>query len=406
MPVGAPSAAALAPAFRLRREVSGTLRLRSIPIAQTITVERVKNASTWASTFKSRWITPGLVNYKDVDGGVGYVSKETIDASMSTMVGRPLVIKHEPISKATGEKIDPVRPSNMEEVASGYISRVWYDPADGWYWCEGTVHDDEAKRLIRSGWRVSCCYGAVGALGPAGKLHGMPYDFQVRQFNGEHLALHPNPRYEGATIIMNAKSAKPSAAMSFKLFGKKTEPTAAEKAATQKAADEAAAETLRLANANKEAVEVGPETAIEYAEGKTATIGELVESHLTVQNGAEMDPECEIEYADGKRAKMGHILKHYANAMDLEEKQKKEIEEKTSTGTSGLSFSHAKKGEEKKGEKAPNYLRLVHAQTDHANRMILKNAGKQPETQQARIERGRSRWGRPSTSAAVAASKN
>jgi len=308
--------------------------LSSLPVGQAITLSRVKNASGWASTFRSRWITPGLVNYKDTGAGVGYVSREAIDRSMQTMIGRPLVIKHEPISSETGQPIDPVRPDNMDEVACGYISRVYWGD-DGWAWLEGTCHDDEAKTLAREtakggrGWKVSCCYAVVGATGPAGKLNGVPYNFEVRQFNGEHLALHPNPRYEGATIIMNGQ--KQSTAM-FKLFGiKKNEPTAADKAAADKAAaDKLAAdqEATRLANAAADATEVGLDTKVQIDATTTVTIGELAEAYNTVKNGAEMDPEQEIEYAEGKRAKMGTILKHFANAMEEDEKAAAEAAKK------------------------------------------------------------------------------
>lgn len=391
--------------------------MRSAAIAQAITLHRVKNANGWASTWSARWITPGLVNYQDVRAGVGYVSKEAIDRSMQTMVGRPLVIKHEPISDVTGLPVDPVRPDNMEEVASGYISRVWWAD-DGWAWCEGTCHDDEAKGLARPsakggrGWRVSCCYSAVGAVGPAGKLNGMPYDFEIRQFNGEHLALHPNPRYEGATIIMNATTAKPSTAM-FKLFGtKKTEPTAADIAAKKAADDAAAAEATRLANAKTDLTptEIGADTVVEIAEGVTVTIGELAASHTTLQaqlkNGMEMDPEMEVEYANGRRAKMSRLCQAMVdhdkmeedkkNAMDLEDENKKRIAAATTTGTSGLSFAkNGLDGKPVEPAKPGHFLRLVNAATTNSDKLLLKNAGKTPETQQSRIERGKSRWGAP-----------
>ena len=399
--------------------------MNSAPLPQIVTISRVKNASGWASYFKSRWITPGLVNYDDTGAGVGYVSREAIDRSMQTMVGRPLVIKHEPISSETGQKLDPVTPQNMDEVDKGFISRVWWGD-DGWAWCEGTVHDDEAKRLIKSGWKVSCCYASRAPLGPRGKLQGMPYDFEIRDFNGEHLALHPNPRYEGATIIMNARATgKPSTTMKFTLFGKKKEPAAdpaaaaaAQAAADKRAADDAA-EATRLENARKEATEITPETVVEYAEGKTATFAEMADSHVRVLNGLELDPEEEIEYAPGKREKAGKIMNAYKAAMESEEKRvedektknaeleqenKRRLAEGTTTGTAGLSFTkNGKDAVVKAGERSPNYLRLVNAADTHVTRQLLKNAGKQPETQQARIERGVKRWGTPPK---LAAGKN
>jgi hypothetical protein len=409
-----------------------------------LTVTRVKNASGWASTFTSRWITPGLVNYRDIKGGVGYVSREAIDRSMQSMVGRPLLIKHEPVSRVTGKKLDPVKPENMEEVACGYVSRVWWGD-DGWAWLEGTCHDDEAKILARpvdqggKGWKVSCCYAAIPPLGPAGNLNGMPYDFEIKQFSGEHLALHPSPRYDGATIIMNARTG--ATAMSFKLFGtKKTEPTAADQAAAKAAADKAAedarlAEAERLKNAAADKpTEVSPDTKVQIDDKVTATIGEMADSHLKILNGLELDPEQEVEYAKGKngeskRAKMGHILNCFKQAMEEdekeeerkknaedEEKRKKDEELKNGSGSGGMGtqtlkvegrpgFSFAPKNgtpDTGTGDRHPNVLRLVHAADAANQRMILKNAGRTPETQAKRIERAVARWGHPSKGAAPA----
>ena len=418
-PFGLPVELLEAPARLAFRRTDPGLRLVSEPISQTVKIERVKNASGWASTFKSRWITTGLVNYNDpaTRGGVGFVSKEAIDKSMQSMVGRPLVIKHEPVSRKNGVKLDPVTPTNMEEVACGYISRVWWGE-DGWAWCEGTVHDDEAKGLIKNGWRVSCCY-ARSPGGTAGVLNGMPYNFEVKSFTGEHLALHPNPRYEGATIVMNGKSTSAkSTTMKFTLFGiGKTNAApdaaavAAKAAADKKVADDATAEALRLANATP-STEITAETpvTIEGVDG-TVPFGELVEAYNTLKNGMEMDPDQEIEYAEGKRAKMGMILKHYANAMGgLEEENKGRIAAVATTGVSGLSFTkngvtvaktpaelEAEKtaaANRKGGEKSPNYLRLVNASSTAVD-PLQAQLGKSIETQEARIARGKARWGKP-----------
>lgn len=361
---------------------------------------------------------PGLVSYRDIkmpggkDAGVGYISREAIDRSMKTMVGRPLVIKHEPLDE-TGQKIDPVTPGNMERVADGYISRVWWGD-DGWAWCEGTCHDDEAKDLARprekggKGWRVSCCYSVVGAVGPGGVLNGVPYNFEVKEFTGEHLALHPNPRYEGARIIMNGQKA--STAMKLHIFGKKTETPAADKAAADKAAaDKLAAEQAeaqRLANAKPEAIEIGPDTKVQIGEKPedTATIGELIESHNAVKNGMEMDPEQEIEYAPGKRAKLGRLCQAMVDEEERIEKEKKNalVEGATAdnrddagkrTATLTGPASACKNGVE--APKGGHFLRLVNAPQVSSDRILLKNAKKTVETPEARAARGRARWGAP-----------
>ena len=397
----------------LPRPRPAILRLVTDAVETPIRVSRVKNATGWGNTFEARWIRPGLVNYRDTGRGIGLVTKEAIDASMDTMIGRPLVIKHEPISNATGKPIEEVTPGNMGEVSCGTIARVWYNQDDGWYWCSGIVTDDEAKKLIRNGWSVSCCYHPLQeARGAA--LNGVPYNFEVKKFDGEHLALHPNPRYDGSRIrITNGKSSANTHPAMFKIFQKKTDDAVAKAAAAKATADAAAEvariEAERIKNASTEATEISADTLIEIGDGQSAPLADVVASHIAYQealkNGVDVGDDDEVEYDKGKKAKFGDLKASYKNAMDLEEANKRRIAEGTTTGTGGLANGALKNAAPATAPaKGARYFRLMNAATAVKD-PALANVGKLPNDRLAMEERGRKRWGNP-RNAAVAAGKN
>lgn len=143
--------------------------------------------------FISRFIEPGIAEYKDTFGKV-LITKETLDKFIRTIIGVPIIIKHKDI---TSENV------NKERV--GVVSEVWYNPEDGWYYCSGILFDSQAIDLVKNqGWSVSCTYD-FETDNKKGTYHGLDYDMQFT--NGEflHLALVDNPRYERANIVMNSK---------------------------------------------------------------------------------------------------------------------------------------------------------------------------------------------------------
>ena len=149
--------------------------------------------------FISRFIEPGIAEYKDTFGKV-LITKETLDKFINTMVGVPIIIKHKDI---TSENVDKER--------VGVVSEVWYNPEDGWYYCSGVIWDKQAIDLVKNqGWSVSCTYD-FETDNKKGTYHGLDYDMQFT--NGEflHLALVDNPRYERANIVVNSKDEEQTA---------------------------------------------------------------------------------------------------------------------------------------------------------------------------------------------------
>lgn len=266
------------------------------------------NARSWGRNFKSRFIEPGVISYKDVGGEIEYLSKETLDRCAESFVGRPVIIRH---SKVT--------PQTMEGKACGYISRVWYNPADGWYWCEGVITNDDAKNLIENGWSVSCGYNVTGTDECGGVYHAIKYRRELTAFEGEHLALVENPRYEGATIRLNSKP-KSSNMNLFKLFKKAAAP-ADSKSGSDTTAEPAGGSQSRE-NAAPEALTA--DTQIEVAEGKTVTLGELVERYNAVPSETEdLSPESTIEVTPGQQVALKDLVARYN---EVEEQKKAAVE--------------------------------------------------------------------------------
>jgi hypothetical protein len=146
--------------------------------------------STKGKHFKSRFIQPGLAGYPGQFGNA-LIKKENLDRFVHTLRNKPVTINHK-------DKI-------TEEDKKGEVFNVWFNPEDGWYWCDGIITDDEAINLINNGWSVSCAYDFTKADNSGGTENNIPYDIEFLDGEFNHLALVDNPRYEGANIVFNSK---------------------------------------------------------------------------------------------------------------------------------------------------------------------------------------------------------
>lgn len=145
--------------------------------------------------FRARILQAGLVKYSF---GVCLLEKDTIDKFIYDFVGCPVIIDHKDVTN-----------ENAKEERVGVISRVWFSEADGWFWVEGVIFDEEAIGLINDGYNVSCQYEISEYANNVGKkLHnGNPFDKVILNGKPEHLAIVKNPRYENAMIAVNALDA-------------------------------------------------------------------------------------------------------------------------------------------------------------------------------------------------------
>ena len=142
--------------------------------------------------FVSRFIKDGLIK---IEGhGIVLLKKETLDASLPSMIGTPVIIQHQNVTK-----------SNADKLRIGTISNAYFNEPDGWYYCEGIIWDDEAKDLIDKGWSVSCSYDFLAYNDEGGVENNIKYDKEFTKLNFTHLAIVDNPRYERANIVFNCK---------------------------------------------------------------------------------------------------------------------------------------------------------------------------------------------------------
>lgn len=154
-----------------------------------------KNSAGWPLSMKCSFIEPGIVNYADV--GMVLVRKEVLDKMQNSFVGRPVV----------NEDHREVKPGDYKDgTVDGIVNSVWYEPTDGMFHCGYQVWDAKTLQNINRGYRVSCAY-KVTQWGEGGIHNNVPYEREVLAGEYTHLAIVPNPRYEGVRIY-NAKGAK------------------------------------------------------------------------------------------------------------------------------------------------------------------------------------------------------
>ena len=112
------------------------------------------------------------------------------------MIGVPVIINHQDISK-----------ENADEIRRGVVSDVWYNPEINWFECAGVIWDETAQNLITDkGWSVSCSYDVKLADDTGGTENNIPYDIEFLDGVFTHLAIVDNPRYERANIVFNSKT--------------------------------------------------------------------------------------------------------------------------------------------------------------------------------------------------------
>ena len=145
--------------------------------------------------FKARFIQPGIAGYPGQFGNA-LIRKETLDKFINTMIGVPVIINHQDVTK-----------DNADEVRRGIVSDVWYNPEINWFECAGVIWDETAQNLItEKGWSVSCSYDVKLADDAGGTENNIPYDIEFLDGVFTHLAIVDNPRYERANIVFNSKT--------------------------------------------------------------------------------------------------------------------------------------------------------------------------------------------------------
>jgi hypothetical protein len=355
------------------------------------------NAKTWANQFRARLLRPGPVSYEDTKAGVNLLEKPALDRCIQTFVGKPLVLS----PRSTFTHPEKVTKENQEQYAVGYISAVEYDPADGWWYAVGTVHDDEGKAAAREIGLVSCAYD-VTETGPGGTWNNISYELEILSFEGEHLAIVKNPRYEAATIRLNAKTQPRKHMFKISLKGLKN-------ALSSKKQEPA------LEKKNDVDLSELPDDATIEVDGKQVTMTELVASHqrLNAKDGEEIDPESELDIG-GERITINELIARANGKKNAETEEKKdedgEKKENAESDDEKSEKDSKKENDEEDGdeEKKPAFMKKdskKNARTFRVNTrpgplsearengLEVVTTGNAPDTMLSKLARGNERYG-------------
>lgn len=326
------------------------------------------NAKTWANTFTARILEPGIVSYQDQDCGNALLKKETIDRCINSFVGRPLILARDNMGRPT-LKHAKVRPVNLEKMADGYISAVEYNPTDGWWYAKGTVHNEEAKQAIREIGYVSCAYDVLDTA-KGGEYHNLPYNEEITAFEGEHLAIVAQPRYEEASIRLNAKN-KTKTTM-FKWI-----------------------KNILASGENKQnSVEKGelPEGAALEIDGVNVPVTDVVEGYKQNAKNS-IDGATELELDGGVKVSINDLIASRQKLNEKEEMEKKEKEKMENKKNADDEEDEKKKEKEnsKRSYKVNNTPGPITKAKEAG--LLVEVSNSAPDTVQTKQQRGVDRYG-------------
>lgn len=297
------------------------------------------NAKQYPQIFYAKHMETGLAGY---DKETILIDTDAIKRMMPTFKGKPVYVHH----------VNQVNLENIKYEAHGYVIETFYNEVDGWVWSKILLVDDVAFQAVKNGWSVSNAYIPTEYT-KGGTWHNCPYDRKI--LNGEftHLALVPDPRYEGACImtpeefkmygenerarlkeLQNSKKTKKGKKM-FNIFkNEKTEVTEIDEhtmvefqnsngdTVAVSVADLVKAQEDAFENAKKEEEQkVNMDTAVKVGE-KDVTIKELIENYtkMSEKKNAEDESEQKEDSCDKDEKK---------NSSDAEEETENAAEEET-----------------------------------------------------------------------------
>jgi hypothetical protein len=149
---------------------------------------QIKNASQLPKFYYAKHMQPGTVKYDD---GIYLVDTDLIKNMAPSGNGVPVYVQH----------IDgDVDLKRLKEDADGYVTESFYNELDGWAWFKFIAVDDRAHEAIKKGWSVSNAHLPT-QYGRGGSKNNVPYIKEVLNSDYTHLAIVPDPRYEGACIM-------------------------------------------------------------------------------------------------------------------------------------------------------------------------------------------------------------
>jgi len=161
-------------------------------------LEQKTNASDFPGVYYCRHMYAGLARYNEGDQEETIlVDLEAMQKMSPSFVGKPVIVG---VHKEWDEIITDLKAAETPPDFDGYVVECFYNELDGWQWAKFLAVTDAAKESISKGWAVSNAYIPT-QFGGGGSYTNIPYDRKVEDGHYTHLAIVPNPRYEGAKIL-------------------------------------------------------------------------------------------------------------------------------------------------------------------------------------------------------------
>lgn len=367
------------------------------------TKRRFENAAGRPRRFKVSHLEPGPVKYNDLKDPVTgktrdmvlLLRKPAIDRMRASASGVPVVNwEHKKIPAVMNEMF-------KKGQSDGIVTGSFFNSEDGWDWMEVLVWDQDTIKNCEKGFQGSCAYHPTELDMTPGMYHNIPYDGEILNGEYEHLAIVPNPRYEGSTIICNSLGGTMKKFW-LKYFGK-TEAVEMEGAEVEmdgkKVPLDALVNSYKAVKAEEEKAALENSTkgltddTIVTVDGKEVTVKDLKASHAAVllKNAAEETAKKEAEEKAEEGRKDAEALK---NAEDEEKAKKEKAEKEAEVLKNPLAESEKAKAEkEAAAEKAKgeqHFQDLKNAREKGGAPVKLPSY----QSQEERLARGKAMWGR------------
>jgi hypothetical protein len=346
-----------------------------------------KNASDFPKYYYTRHMQAGLCGYDDE---TILVDTETVSKLSASFKGKPVYIEHQDV------KLD-----SLKEDAVGYVQETFMG-VDGWLWSEIMVTDDEAHEVINKGWAVSNAYIPT-VWGDGGTKNNLPYDREVLDGEFTHLALVPNPRYEGAKIYTPEQYRERNTQLVNSLAHSK--PTEEKKGILMKffktnkeeVSNASEADTLEYVNSKGETVEVSVQEMVNALEadakleqkvkvnGKEMTLAELSKAYEKLnakKNEDEEDKENEDEEKENEEEEDTKSNRSKKNRKRNESEEDKENEDDDEYDNE----DDEKENEDEEEKKNSNFKKMKNAHIQNSSAIPL-------ETTMSKLQRGSALYG-------------
>lgn len=270
-----------------------------------------------AEHFRGRHLQPGLVGYPEmkhpISGKQGIdllIEKDVVDHMRASAKGVPVVNWAHDMSGGAEKWI-------AEGKAVGVMTDSYWNGDAAYEDCGFMLWDKEAKANARNGFRLSNAWKEDEIDWTPGIHNGKPYDGRLVAAHYTHLAIVPNPRYEGAVIFANAQGGLKAM---LKLFGiGKTEAVELSKDAAVEVGGKkySALEVVNAMAALEKVSTTAKDGAIK--DGDTVQIGDKKYTGLEIANAlaaAEKAKTVEAKPDAKPEVKAAHETPEFQNAVD------------------------------------------------------------------------------------------